>query len=94
MFNRMEGFTSAVGDKTTADLNEYRVTLFNLIIRIYDLLSQEAFVHDGLNANPVVPISPLSAKKIKKVLVAEKSLRIIRKLILTMSIDWERGFIG
>jgi len=63
MFNRMEGFTSAVGDKTTADLNEYRVTLFNLIIRIYDLLSQEAFVHDGLNANPVVPISPLSAKK-------------------------------
>ena len=66
LFNRMEGFTSAVGQKTNKELNEFRVTLFNLLIHIYELLCKEAIIAEGLNANPVVKISPTSATTRKK----------------------------
>ena len=37
LFNRMEGFTTAVGVKTKMELKEFRLTLFNLLIHIYKM---------------------------------------------------------
>ena len=63
IFNRMDGFTSAVGEKTDVELNEFRVTLFNLLIHIYELLYKEGFVAEDLNAKPVGTIIPMSVTK-------------------------------
>ena len=37
LFNRMEGFTSAVDIKTEMELKKFRLSLFNLLIHIYEL---------------------------------------------------------